>query len=132
MAKKIMKLTNPIKVNNVELTELSYDYTEITNDLYLEAAMRSSRINNTMNTAAVREMNEALGLCLGKAAIIAANPSITWEDLDRIKGFDLLDVSNIGRFFITRRQEDLTPAASEKQSGDTASDSTQVSETSAE
>ena len=114
MSKNILKLSNPIKVNNAEVSELTYNYAEITNELYLEAAMRSSRINNTMNTAAVREMNEALALCLGKAAIIAANPSITWEDLDRIKGFDLLDVSNIGRFFITRRQDAATPEDSEE------------------
>lgn len=130
MSKNILKLSNPIKIDNNDVTELSFNYTEITNDLYLEAAMRSSRINNTMNTAAVREMNEALALCLGKAAIIVANPKITWEDLDRIKGFDLLDVANVGRFFITRRAEKLKEAPSAEQSEATANDSTPLSGTS--
>lgn len=132
MSKNILKLTNPIMIDNQSVSELSYDYTEITNDLYLEAAMRSSAIGNTVNASALREMNEALNLCLGKAAIIAANPKITWEDLGRIKGFDLLSVSNIGRFFITRKAEESAEAPSAKQSEATASDSTPQSETSAE
>ena len=124
MAKNIIKLDSPIKINGAECTELSFNYFEITNDLYPEAAMRSSRIGNTMNTAAVRELNEALAFCLGKAAIIAANPKISWEDLEQIKGFALLDVANVGRFFISRKRE----VSNQKPSGD----STQASEKSAE
>lgn len=132
MAKNIIKLENPIKVTGKERSELTYDYFEITNDLYLEAAMRSSRIGNTMNTAAVRELNEALAFCFGKAAIIAANPDISWEDLEQIKGFDLLSVSNVGRFFITRKREDSDRNPSGKQSADTPNDSTQAPEKSEE
>ena len=109
MGTNIIKLDFPIKVTGKERDELTYDYFEITNDLYLEAAMRSSRIGNTMNTAAVREFNEALAFCLGKAAIIAANPDISWEDLEQLKGFAILDVANVGRFFITRKREDSDP-----------------------
>ena len=132
MAKNIIKLENPIKVTGKERSELTYDYFEITNDLYLEAAMKSSRIGNTMNTAAVREMNEALALCFGKAAIIAANSDISWEDLDQIKGFDLLSVANVGRFFITRKREDSGRNPSGEQAADTPSDSTQAPEKSEE
>lgn len=126
MAKQILKLANPIKVNNKVRSELAFDYFEITNDLYLEASMRSSRIGNTMNASAVREMNEPLALCLGKAAILAANSDMMWEDLDQLKGFDLLDIANIGRFFITRKVEALGSAPSEKQSEPTPNDSTQA------
>ena len=132
MAKNIIKLDNPIKVNGVERHELTYDYFEITNDLYLESAMRSSRIGNTQNTAVARELNEALILCFGKAAIIAANPDISWEDLEHLKGFDLLSVANVGRFFITRKREVSMQSPSGEQSVDTPNDSTQVPETSAE
>lgn len=125
MAKKI-ELVNPIKVSGKVRSELTYDYFEITNDLYLEAAMISSRIGNTMNTAMVRELNEALAFCLGKAAIIAANSDISWGDLEQLKGFDLLSVANIGRFFITRKQEDSKQNPSDEQSVDTPSDSTQA------
>ena len=132
MAKNILKLDNPIKVTGKERAELTYDYFEITNDLYLEAAMRSSRIGNTMNTAAVREMNEALVFCFGKAAIIAANTDISWEDLEQLKGFDLLSVSNVGRFFIARKRENSGQSPSGEQSEHIPSDSTQASEKSEE
>lgn len=132
MAKNIFKLENPIKITGKERSELAYDYFEITNDLYLEAAMRSSRIGNTMNTAVTRELNEALAFCFGKAAIIAANTDISWEDLDQLKGFDLLSVSNIGRFFITRKREDSEQMHSGAQSEDIPSGSTQASEKSGE
>ena len=126
MAKNIIKLDSPIKINGEECSELSFNYFEITNDLYLEAAMRSSRIGNTMNTAAVRELNEALAFCLGKAAIIAANPKISWEDLEQLKGFALLDVANVGRFFISRKRVDFDRSPSVEQSEHTPNDSTQA------
>lgn len=126
MKQNIIKLDTPIKINGEECTELTFNYFEITNDLYLEAAMRSSRVGNTMNTAAVRELNEALAFCLGKAAIIAANPKISWEDLDQLKGFALLDVANVGRFFISRKRVDSNQDPSGEQSEDTPNDSTQA------
>lgn len=132
MANNIIKLDSPIKITGKDCTELSFNYFEITNDLYLEAAMRSSRIGNTMNAAAVRELNEALAFNLGKAAIIAANPNISWEDLEQLKGFALLDVANVGRFFITRKRVDFDQKPSGERSVDTPSDSTQASEKSAE
>ena len=127
MSKNVIKLDNPIKVNGVEVSELAYDYLEITNDLYLEAAMKSSRVGSTINTAVTKEVNEALIFSLGKAAIIAANSKISWEDLEQLKGFALLDVANIGRFFITRKREASGQNPSEKQSVDTPSGSTQAS-----
>lgn len=132
MAKNVIKLDSPIKVNGVERHELAYNYFEITNDLYLEAAMRSSRIGNTMNTAAAKEVNEALIFCFGKAAIIAANPDISWEDLEQIKGFALLDVANVGRFFITRKREISNQEPSGEQSEDIPNASTQAPVTLAE
>lgn len=132
MSKHIIKLESPIKVCGKERTELTYDYYEITNDLYLEAAMKSSRAGNTVNSAAVRELNEALALFLGKAAIIAVNPDISWEDLDQLKGFDLLSVANVGRFFTSRKRESSVESRSDVQSEHTPNDSTQAPETSEE
>ena len=126
MAKKVIKLTNPIKVNNAMRTELTYDYFEITNDLYLEAAMRSVSIGTTQNQAYLKEINESFIFFLGKAAIIAVNSDISWEDLEQLKGFDLLSVSNVGRFFIMRKPEDSAPNSSEEQSEDIPSASTQA------
>lgn len=126
----VIKLDSPIKVNGKELSELTFNYFEITNDLYMEATLKSARIGNTVNTSPVREFNEALVFCFGKAAIIAVNPHISWEDLEQLKGLDLLRVANVGRFFITGRQESLTESPSEEQSEHIPNDLTQVSETS--
>lgn len=126
MSKNVIKLDSPIKVSGKLRSELTYDYFEISNDLYMEAAMRSSRIGSTMNTAAAKEVNEALIFCFGKAAIIAANPDISWEDLEQLKGFALLDVANVGRFFITRKREVSDQSPSDEQSADTPNDSTQA------
>ncbi len=132
MAKKILKLENPIKVNGKTVSELPYDFMEMTNDLYLEATMKSSRFGNTINAGVTRELNEALAFCFGKAAIIAVNSEVSWEDLDQLKGFDLLNVSNIGRFFITRKREDSNQETSESSSELTPNDSTQAPEKSGE
>ena len=132
MSKNVIKLDHPIKVTGKEVSELSFDYFEITNDLYLEAAMISSRVGSTVNSAAVRELNEALIFCLGKAAIIAVNPQISWADLEQLKGLDLLKVSNVGRFFISGKRENSLQTHSGEQSEDTPSDSTQAPETSGE
>lgn len=132
MSKHIIKLENPIKVCGKERSELTYDYFEITNDLYLEAAMRSSRIGNTLNSATVRELNEALVFFLGKAAVIAVNSDVSWEDLEQIKGFDLLSIANVGRFFISRKPENSKENRSDEQSEVTHSDLTQAPEKSEE
>ena len=57
-----VKLDNPILINNVSTNELTYNYFEITNDLYLEACIRSSRIGGNINASMTRETNEALHL----------------------------------------------------------------------
>lgn len=118
-----VKLDNPILINNASVSELTYDYNEITNDLFLEACMRSSRIGGTVNSSLARENNEALHLCFGKAAILAVNGGYAWEDLDRIKGLDLLRVSNVGRFFITCKSE----ASNQNNSGDTSENTANTS-----
>lgn len=130
--KNVIKLDNPIKVNGKDVSELTFDYFEITNDLYLEAAMRSSRIGSTVNSATLRELNEPLLLFFGKAAVIAVNPSISWDDLNQLKGLDLLKVANVGRFFITGKRENSEQTHSAEQSEDIPSDSTQAPETSEE
>lgn len=130
--KNVIKLDSPIKVNGKEVSELTFDYFEITNDLYMEATLKSTRMGSTVNTSPVREFNEALVFCFGKAAIIAVNPHISWEDLEQLKGLDLLRVSNVGRFFITGRREESAENNSAEPSDPIPSDLTQASEMSDE
>lgn len=122
-----LKLRRPILINGVEVSELTYNAEEITNDLFLTACMKSSIKGNDMNGSVVRELNTALHLQLGKAAIIAVNPSYDWGDLDRIKGFDLNNLCNIGLVFIRGASEEPSEEnSSEKQSANTPESTTQV------
>ena len=128
---KELKLRKPLLVNGVEESVLTYDTDAITNDLYLEACVKSSQIGKASNMSVTIEVDKALHLELGKAAILAVNPSLSWSDLDRITGFDLLAVANVGRFFIF---ETLAETSEENNSGEvsepTVEDTTRASQTS--
>ena len=40
-------------------------------------------------------------MCIGMQAVMAVNPDISEEDLQRLKGYDLTKLANVGaRFFI--------------------------------
>lgn len=103
---KTLKLRAPILVNGKQVKELTYDTNEITGDLFLAACSKSSILGKAQNGSAMMEIDTALHLQLGKAAVIAINPDIDWSDLDQAKGFDLVGLANIGRFFILGRSED--------------------------
>lgn len=129
--KKTLKLRYPILIDGKTLNELTYDAEEITNDLFLAACMKSTISGNDMNASAMKELNTALHLQLGKAAVIAVNPSFDWGDLDRVKSFDLLELCEIGRDFITGGSEAPSEQnASEKRSETTQSSTTQASQNS--
>ena len=80
-------LNKPVLINGVQVTEMSYDTDEISGELYAQAE--------------AHKMNASLHLYIGFAAVIAVNPSYTFEDMERIKGKSLTKFSKIGRgFFI--------------------------------
>lgn len=126
--KNTLTLDNPIKINGKEVTELTYDPNEITAAMFSVACARSSATNKTKSvTVQVKETDYSLHLYLGMMAVIAVNPEISIEDLERVHGFDVLDLTNIGSFFILRRS--AVPSAessSEEQSGNTPDTSTQA------
>ena len=134
MSKNTLVLDNPILINNELVKELTYDPQEITADQFSLACAKSAAIDKTKTfSLKMKENDYALHLYLGMMAIIAVNPHIDVSDLERIKGFDILSLTNIGTFFTLRRQ--AVPSAessSGEQSGNTASTLTQTSETSEE
>lgn len=134
MSKNILVLDNPIKINNEMVSELSYDPNEITAEMFSIACAKSAAVDkNRAVTIKVKENDFSLHLYLGMMAVIAVNPDIDISDLERIKGFDILDLTNIGTFFILRKSAEPSAASnSEKQSESTADTSTAASETSAE
>lgn len=130
--KKTLKLRYPILIDGKQVKELSYDQEEITNDLFLTACMKSTISGNDMNAAVMKELNNALHLQLGKAAILAVNPSYDWGDMDRVKSFDLLNLCEIGRDFITGAAEEASEQnTSGKQSENIQRNSTQAAPNSA-
>ena len=107
MSKNVLVLDTPIKINDEDVSELSYDAQEITVDLYMTACAKaaSATAAGGANAASmkIKEVDYNLHLYVGMAAIIAVNSKIDFADLERIKGFDILDIANIGSFFIMRK-----------------------------
>lgn len=134
MSKNTLILDNPITINGKEVKELTYDAQEITAEQFNIACARSAALDKTKSfTLKLKENDHALHLYLGMMAVIAVNPDIDVTDLERVKGFDILDLTNIGTFFILRKS--AAPSgqnSSDEQSENTANTSTQTSKTSAE
>lgn len=116
---EIIKLRNPILINNKQVTELTYDSNEITPSGFAEAEYHKTRANGSKGapSSAAVELDYAMHLYLGFAAIIAVNPGYDWADLERIKGADVMEVVKVGRNFIIdsvdASQDDTSENASE-------------------
>ena len=130
MSKNTLILDNPIQINGQTVKELTYDPQEITADLFNIACAKSSAMQKTQSfTFKLKENDHALHMYLGMMAVIAVNPGIDVTDLERIKGFDVLSLTNIGAFFTLRREAAVSEEpSSEEQCENTASTSTQASE----
>lgn len=128
MSKNTLILDNPIKINNVEVKELTYDPQEITAEMFSIACAKSSALQKTNSvTLKFKENDHALHLYLGMMAIIAVNTHIDVSDLERIKGFDVLSLTNIGHFFTLRREAAVSAESnSDEHSENTANISTQA------
>ena len=130
MSKNTLILENPILVNGKTVSELEYDPQEITAAQFSIAGAKSAALDKSKAiTLKVKENDYALHLYLGMMAIIAVNPGIDVTDLERVKGFDVLSITNIGTFFTLRKQaEPSEDISSEEPSESTANTSTQTSE----
>lgn len=102
----ILKLKNPILVNGSEVSELAYNTENITPAHFCEADAKKRTACGAKNVSVTpaAELDYGLHLYLGFAAIIAANASIDFADLERIKGADVVDVMKIGRNFILKSE----------------------------
>lgn len=113
--KNTLKLENPITVNGKEIIELTYDPQKITVEQFSLASAKAGEISKTKAfRVSLRENDYNLHLYLGMMAIIAVNPDIDLSDLERVVGFDLLAIADIGMLFTLRRQA----AVSEQTSSD--------------
>lgn len=99
-----LKLNNPLLVNGKEYTELEYDALKITAEQFVEASTRSAALDkNRSITFKMKENDYAFHQYLGFMAVIACNPEISVEDLERLTGYDVLNLVDIGTLFIYRK-----------------------------
>lgn len=121
-----IKLKNPIKINGNEVSELTYDVNEITPAGFAEAEYRKTRANGSKGapSSAAVELDYSLHLYLGFAAILAVNPEYDFNDLERIKGTDVMEVMKAGRNFIIASAEKSTDDESENASETTLESTT--------
>ena len=118
---KTLKLSNPLLINGQQYTELEYDASEITATQFSEACMKASEMSKNSGNISfkLKENDYALHLYLGFMAIIAVNPSIDLKDLERIKGYDTLKVTDIGMLFIYRKSEGISVGSDSEQPSET-------------
>lgn len=112
--KGTIKLANPILVNGKQRNEFIYDTDEITAAAFAKAdSNKVAQQAHKGNLAGAVELDYALHIYLGFAAVEAVNPDIDTADLERVKGADVVKFMRIGRVFITGRSEDSSPETSE-------------------
>ena len=127
-----LHLIQPIDINGKKVAELPYDTDAITSTLFAEADSRKMKAAHATagNLSGAVELDYSFHLYLGFAAIIAANSAIDFNDLERIKGYDVMEVMNVGRNFIMRRDADSQEEDSIEQSETTPDVSTTQSQNS--
>lgn len=125
---KVIHLKNPILIDNKTVSEISYDSNEITALLYTEAEAKRKAAVGVAAASLTVELDFGLHMYLGFAAAIAANPNYSFEDLERVKGADVLAFSKVGRNFLMGSEESQ-PSKSEDVSETTAAPTTQALQT---
>lgn len=116
--KKELKLENPILIDNEKVESLTYDIEEITAALFATADVKKKRVAGLKNVSIsiAVEFDYSLHLYMGMAAVIAVNPDYEFEDIERVKGRDVLELMEIGRSFFMKSAVDSHQNSSEKES----------------
>lgn len=111
--KKTLELKNPVLIDGKQVSKLTYDVSEIDCMMFSKASSYADAIAFEANregkpSAVIMEQNTNFHLYLGMMAIVAVNPSYAIADLERIKGFDLVNLTAIGRNFIAGNVEEIS------------------------
>lgn len=132
--KKTVMLDFPIMINGEQVKEMSYDAAKITTEQFLQASMKSADLAKSQSfNFKLKENDYALHMYLGFMAVIAENPHISLEDLERIQGADILKFSDIGMLFTYRKLGGISEEnSSDEQLETTAATSTPAQQTSEE
>lgn len=110
-----IKLQNPIKINGKEVTALTYDTSRITVAQFCEAEKHKTASGAIGQVA---EIDHAFHLYLAFMAVVATNPDIDVKDLERLRGFDVMQLMKVGQNFL------LTGAGGSTESDSDASSAT--------
>ena len=93
-------LRQSLKINGKEVKELTYDTAAITAEQFCAADSLKFEASGRRPNLTTYEFDNGLHLYLGMMAIIAKNPEIDVTDLERVKGFDMIQIAKVGRNFI--------------------------------
>ena len=112
MSVEKITLSRPLLVNGDNLKELTYDIEELTINHIAKAEGLKAKIGgkDIVGSITIAQADYALHICIGMQAVMAVNPDISEEDLQRLKGYDITKLANVGaRFFIApAEQEQVT------------------------
>lgn len=110
--KQKLELRQSVMINGKTYKELEYDFEELTCEDYTTAAtyadsktFRASQSGKP--NATIMEQNISFHMYLGMMAVVAVNRElIDIADMERIKGYDLVKITQVGRNFIAGRSEE--------------------------
>jgi len=111
-----IKLVNPLMIDGQLVKTLTADPDKLTgNHFALAEALKNQATNSKgkPSISAAIEFDYTMQMYLGMMAVVAENPGIDPNDLERITGVDLMAFAGIGRNFILRKSDDSTDETSD-------------------
>ena len=114
-----LELRNPILINGVEVKELTYDTSKISSDQFCAIEVARMEKSNWRANVNPVEFDHIFHFYLGCAAVIAVNPHIDLKDLERLTGWDLIQLTRIGQNFTLSGSGASMESGSETVSGTT-------------
>lgn len=117
MSKETIKLRTPLLINGVEKTELTYDVNELTVNHLAKAEGLKVKIGGKDLACSINlaQADYTLHIFIGMMAVIAVNPEIAVEDLQRLKGYDVAQLADVGAGFFIKPAEQIQKQSNEPQ-----------------
>lgn len=103
-----IELRNPVLIDDELVDEFAYDTDAITSDQFIEAEILAGNVATRLRkvSAKVVELDAGFHYYLGVMAILAVNPGYSVQDVERVKGPDVLKIMKVGRNFMTADVEE--------------------------
>ncbi len=117
-------LRNPIKINGKKVEKLKYDTEKITPDDFFDSCTRATSGAGLMSGTTFIERDHKTHLYFGMYSVVEENKEVTIEDMLRITGYDVIQLTNIGAFFtlgLERRPGETSDETSEHTAEDSQS-----------